>query len=270
MSELLYMFTQIDNRVQPLVYTIRRWAEATGITRPGPGVWISNFSLTCLAIFYLQQLSKPVLPPISLLTQQARPQDKRTSSVEGENVLGSFLRDLNVLKFTKENTDSLSELLSGFFEYYSQMNFAEKAISLNDGQLRSKPEAAAVYLFNPIEGSRNVTPNMNIGERERLCSEARNAAWFLASTETSVVKRGRSDAWGLSNLLRKSRNSVIRPGTFFKSRIFNMDAFVDETKDDVNDKKIKFKNDNVKKEVANIQKKKINENNVTKAGRNKR
>lgn len=270
MSELLYMFTQIDDRVQPLVFTIRRWAQTAGVTRPDPGFWISNFSLTCLVIFYLQQLHRPVLPTINSLIKQARPQDKRVPDEEG--LLCTFLRDLNVLNFTKENTDSLSELLIGFFEYYSQMNLAEKAICLNDAQLRPKPNNAAVYVINPLEPSLNVTKNMSIDERERFFTEARNAAWFLASTTPSATKRDKIDPWGLLNLLRDPGKPVIRPAMFFKSRMVDLDTFFDETKDgnDVQDEKIKFKNSDVKKEIANIQKKKKSDLNAIKAGRSKR
>ncbi|XP_037039462.1 poly(A) RNA polymerase, mitochondrial-like [Bradysia coprophila] len=268
MSELLYMFTQIDHRVQPLVYTIRRWAQTSGVTRPSPGFWISNFSLTCLVIFYLQQLSKPVLPTIESLIQQARPQDKRLSDEEAPPC--TFLRDLNVLKFTRENTDSLSDLLAGFFEYYSQMNFAEKAISLNDAQLLTKPNNAAVYMINPLDPSLNVTKNMSIDERERFCIEARNAAWFLASTDTTATKRDQNDSWGLLNLLRDPGKAAIRPTMFFKSRMVELESFFGKDSDDVVNENVDFKNSHVKKEIANIQKKKKSELTKMKAGRTKR
>ncbi|KAG4066151.1 hypothetical protein HA402_010353 [Bradysia odoriphaga] len=268
MSELLYMFTQIDDRVQPLVYTIRRWAQTSGVTRPSPGFWISNFSLTCLVIFYLQQLSKPVLPTINSLIQQARPQDKRLSDEEAPPC--TFLRDLNVLKFPKENTDSLSELLAGFFEYYSQMNFADKAISLNDAQLLTKPNNAAVYMINPLDPSLNVTKNMSIDERERFCTEARNAAWFLASTDTTTTKRDPNDPWGLLNLLRDPGKAVIRPTMFFKSRMVELESIFGKDSADAVNENVYFKNGHVKKEIANIQKKKKSELTKMKAGRSKR
>lgn len=269
MSELLYMFTQIDDRVQPLVYTIRRWAQTTGITRSAPGGWISNFSLTCLVIFYLQQLRKPVLPTINSLIQQARPQDKRES--DEERLPCTFLRDLNVLQFTKENTDSLNELLFGFFEYYTQADFSEKAISLNNAQLLARPNNAAMYIVNPLDTTLNVTKNVTVDERERFRCEARDAAWFLASTATSATKK--CDPWGLLNLLRDSGKGVALPPTvFFKSRMVELKSIFDDSKVDSNveNEKVSFKNPIVKREVVNIQKKKKSNLNQMKVGRSKR
>lgn len=271
MSELLYMFTQIDERVAPLVSSIRRWAQTNGVTNTSPGVWISNFSLTCLVIFYLQQLKKPVLPPINAFIEQARPHDKRI--VEEGEVQCTFLRDLNLLKFTKENTDSLDRLLIGFFEFYSQMNFSERAISLNDAKLHTKPDSSAVYIINPLEPILNVTKNMSFEECERFRTEVRNAAWLLESTE----KSDKSDAWGLLNLFRTQHKAIIRPTMFFKSRMVEVKKLFDGTvihvgegDNDGKDQNIKFKNSSVKNEVANIQKQRRVELNVLKAGGRKR
>lgn len=254
MSELLYMFTQIDERVSPLVFSIRRWAQQNGVTNASPGVWISNFSLTCLVIFYLQQLRNPVLPSINSLIEQARPQDKRTSE-DGE-MLCTFLRDLNLLKFSKENTDSLDQLLVGFFEFYSQLNFAERAISLNDAKLHVKPDHSAVYIINPLEPILNVTKNISFEECERFRTEVRNAAWLLESVgKASTTKRDKSDAWGLLNLFRMHQTPIIRPTMFFKSRMVEVQKLFDgSTVIAVDDQKVKFKNNSVKNEVGKIQK----------------
>lgn len=222
MSELLYMFTQIDERVAPLVSSIRRWAQTSGVTNTSPGPWISNFSLTCLVIFYLQQLMKPVLPSINTLVAQARPQDKRIAEEDGLQC--TFLRDLNLLKFKKENTDSLDRLLIGFFEFYSQINFNECVISLNDAMLHPKPDNSAVYIVNPLEQTLNVTKNFSFQESERFRSEVRNAAWLLESgTNTS-----KTDDWGLVSLFCIKKTPKIRPTMFFKSRMMEVDYLFDE------------------------------------------
>lgn len=268
MSELLYMFTQIDDRVSPLVSTIRRWAQTNRVTNASPGVWISNFSLTCLVIFYLQQLREPVLPTINSLIQQARPQDKRTSNEAGE-LQGTFLRDLNQLKFTKVNTDSLDQLLIGFFEFYSAMSFSERAISLNDAKLHPKPDNSAVYIINPLEPSLNVTKNMSFEECQRFRTEVQQAGWMLESAEKRASK---SDTWGLLNLFRAHAEPIIRPSSFIKSRMVEVDNLFDDTNVHVNemDKKVKFKNNSVKNEVANIQKKRRTDLNAMKSGGSKR
>ena len=63
MSELLYLYGQLDWRVKPLVFTIRKWARSMNLTKENPGQWITNFSLTLLILFYLQ--TKHILPSLT-------------------------------------------------------------------------------------------------------------------------------------------------------------------------------------------------------------
>lgn len=270
MSELLYMFTQIDERVAPLVSSIRRWAITNGVTNSSPGVWISNFSLTCLVIFYLQQLSQPVLPTIDSLIESGRPQDKRFTEENELQCTPVHFRDLNLLKFTKENTDSLDRLLIGFFEFYAQLDFSERAISLNDAKLHIKPDHSALYIFNPLEPLLNVTKNISSEECERFRIEVRNAAWQLESADAS--KNGKGDTWGLLNLFRLQQKPIVRPNMFFKARMLNVNLMFDGTEvhADGNDQKIKFKNNSVKKEVTKIQKQNRTELNELKSAGRKR
>lgn len=65
MSELLNFYGEIDCRVRPLVMVVRKWAKNQEITSYSPGPWITNFSLSLLVLFYLQQ--KNILPSLSTL-----------------------------------------------------------------------------------------------------------------------------------------------------------------------------------------------------------
>lgn len=65
MSELLYLYGEINSNVRPLVFTIRQWAASVGITNSSPGHWISNFSLSLMVLFFLQ--SKKILPSLNRL-----------------------------------------------------------------------------------------------------------------------------------------------------------------------------------------------------------
>lgn len=226
MSELLYMFGELDMRVRPLTFSIRRWAQACGLTNPSPGRWISNFSLTCLVMFFLQQLRQPILPTISALAKAAEPSDIRVTE-DGINC--TFGRDLERLAFRSRNQSSLSELLLQFFEFYSQFDFHNRAISLNEGRALSKPDHSAMYIVNPLEQALNVSKNVSLEECERLRIEVRNAAWVLesevesASLSPEMGNEG-NDArqemsWGLLNLFKHPEKAVIRPNMFFKPRM---------------------------------------------------
>ncbi|XP_017086763.1 poly(A) RNA polymerase, mitochondrial [Drosophila eugracilis] len=221
MSELLYIFGEMDNRVRPLTFCIRRWAQTCGLTNPSPGRWISNFSLTCLVMFFLQQLRQPILPTIGALVKAAEPGDLRFTE-DGINC--TFARDVERLGFKSRNQSSLSELLLQFFEFYSQFDFHNRAISLNEGRPLSKPDHSAMYILNPLEQLLNVSKNVSLEECERLRIEVRNAAWVLESeVENASLSEEEGErkelSWGLLNLFKHPEKAVVRPNMFFKPRM---------------------------------------------------
>ncbi|XP_034670376.1 poly(A) RNA polymerase, mitochondrial isoform X2 [Drosophila subobscura] len=228
MSELLYMFGEIDPRVRPLTFSIRRWAQACGLTNPSPGRWISNFSLTCLVMYFLQQLRQPLLPTIGALVKAAEAKDVRVTE-DGINC--TFGRDLERVGFQSRNTSSLSELLLQFFEFYSQFDFHNRAISLNEGRQLAKPDHSAMYIVNPLEQLLNVSKNVSLEECERLRIEVRNAAWILESeVENSTLPESerQDEAWGLLNLFKHPEKAVIRPNMFFKPRMVEVSDLFEE------------------------------------------
>lgn len=228
MSEILYMFGNIDDRVMPLVFSIRRWAQSVGLTNASPGRWISNFSLTCLVIFFLQQLNPPILPSINtLITQSRQPEDSRITE-DGVNC--TFLRDLNCLQFdSSANTTALAQLLADFFEFYSQMDFRERAISLNEARLVAKPDHSPVYIVNPLETLLNVSKNISSEECERFRIEVRNAAWALESFGTPTTA---APEWGLLSITKHPQGpGIVRPNMFFKPRMMDVSALFDGDED---------------------------------------
>lgn len=73
MSDFLYLMGSLDDRVRPLIFTIRKWAFAVGLTNSSPGRWITNFSLTLLVLAFLQKPlhSAPILPSLNRLVTLA-------------------------------------------------------------------------------------------------------------------------------------------------------------------------------------------------------
>lgn len=69
MSELLYLYGEMDQRLRPMTFTVRKWAEAQKLTNKTPGGWITNFSLSLMVIFYLQ--TKKILPSLNVLKSLA-------------------------------------------------------------------------------------------------------------------------------------------------------------------------------------------------------
>lgn len=177
MSELLYILGNFDSRVRPLVFTIKTWAKETNLTNDTPGRWMTNFSLTLLVLFYLQQ--EHILPPIQTLVKQADNDDVR---ITNDGVNCTFLRDVSKLPRTLNNKKTLDQLLLGFFDYFATFDFHTNAISLNLGKPINKPEYSALYIVNPLEVHFNVSKNMSSEEMERFRIELRNAAWSLESS----------------------------------------------------------------------------------------
>ena len=70
MSALLYLWGNLDERVRPLVFVIRKWAKENDLVPElRPTSFFTNFPLTLMVIFYLQ--TKTILPPLSRLKELA-------------------------------------------------------------------------------------------------------------------------------------------------------------------------------------------------------
>ncbi|XP_037934378.1 poly(A) RNA polymerase, mitochondrial isoform X2 [Teleopsis dalmanni] len=257
MSELLYMFGELDERVRPLMFCVRRWANSCGLTNPSPGRWITNFSLTCLVIFFLQNLEQPILPTINSLFRSASQEDVHITE-DGINC--SFTRDFKRTGFHCKNKSQINELLLQFFEFYSQFDFHNRALSLNEGRDLPKPDHSALYIINPLEQILNVSKNVSLEECERLRIEIRNGAWLLESEiEYSTIPKSDkySTSWGILNLFKSHENTITRPNFFLKPRMMEIKDLFDRTGTDnptpVNgNSSTKFKNLIVKKQVQNI------------------
>ncbi|KAG5878317.1 hypothetical protein JTB14_025367 [Gonioctena quinquepunctata] len=199
MSDFLYLMGELDERVRPLIFCIRKWASVVGITNSSPGRWITNFSLTLLVLAFLQRPmnSPPILPTLNTLTKLAGDNDQ----YEIENgILCSFLRDIRKYDTKTRNNESLESLLREFFEYYSQFDFSTKAICLNDTINIAKPEFSPMYIVNPLERGLNVSKNVSLEEVERFRSEVKNAAWIMESQENN------STNWGLLSIFESKKN----------------------------------------------------------------
>ncbi|XP_034833107.1 poly(A) RNA polymerase, mitochondrial [Maniola hyperantus] len=206
MSELLWQLGSLDARVRPLTCVVRCWARAVGLTNVHPGRWLTNFPLTLLVLFFLQQKGNgPVLPTLKHLVDLAGKDDVRIAE---ENLNCTFLRDLDRLPFESyaQNNDDLQTLLFKFFEFYSQFDFQDKAISLNEGKPIRKPNSHPLYVVNPLEQALNVSRNVSYEECERLRLEVRNAAWHLES----CMDGQKSDDWGILGLVEQKSSRGLK------------------------------------------------------------
>ncbi|XP_011301529.1 poly(A) RNA polymerase, mitochondrial [Fopius arisanus] len=173
MSELLFILGEHDVRVRPLVFTIRQWATSVGLTNANPGGWITNFSLTLLVIFFLQQ--KKILPSINKMKNLARPSDIRLTDT---CVDCTFVRDPKIIP-SGTCKDSLEILLRDFYDFYANYDFASRAICLREGISLYKPDSSALFISNPLEKTLNVSKNVTPPEVMRFINAVRNAAMLF-------------------------------------------------------------------------------------------
>uniref|UniRef100_A0A3P9H9Y5 Mitochondrial poly(A) polymerase n=1 Tax=Oryzias latipes TaxID=8090 RepID=A0A3P9H9Y5_ORYLA len=199
-TELLYLYGELDPRVRRLVFTVRCWARAHGITSSIPGAWISNFSLTVMVLFFLQKRNPPIIPTLDQLRDLAGPADK--SVIEGNDC--TFVSDFTKIQL-RRNTETLEHLLYEFFEFYATFAFSRMSVDIRKGKEQNKPEVAPLHIQNPFETALNVSKNVNATQLERFVALCQESSWLLQQSETNTPKRGGAGKvhtpWGLSTLL---------------------------------------------------------------------
>uniref|UniRef100_A0A4W6BVU9 Mitochondrial poly(A) polymerase n=1 Tax=Lates calcarifer TaxID=8187 RepID=A0A4W6BVU9_LATCA len=199
-TELLYLYGELDQRVRCLVFTVRCWARAHGITSSIPGAWITNFSLTVMVLFFLQKRSPPIIPTLDQLRDLAGPADK--SVIEGNDC--TFVSDFSKIPL-HSNTETLEELLHGFFEFYSTFAFSRMSINIRKGKEQNKPEVAPLHIQNPFETSLNVSKNVNATQLDRFVALCQESAWLFQQIETNTPRglggNDTSTPWGLASIL---------------------------------------------------------------------
>lgn len=260
MSELLYIYGEMDERVRPLTFCIRKWASSTKLTNStSPGRWITNFSLTLLVLFFLQCLRKPIVPSMNHLIALATKDDVR---ITDNHIHCTFARDLSKVNYQTKNTDSLSHLLIQFFEFYSQFDFSNQSVSLVEGKSSSKMDHSAMWIVNPFEPMMNVSKNVSLEELERFKFESKNAAWILESSQ----EKSTEDNFTLLNLFKSNRTNIVKPEMFFKSRLVDVSQIFERGEE--GSPEIIFQNSSSRNEVSSIRqatKKQINKNSSRKS-----
>ncbi|XP_042234355.1 poly(A) RNA polymerase, mitochondrial-like isoform X2 [Homarus americanus] len=201
MSQMLYMYGSLDSRVCPLVFAVRRWARDRHITSPYSGRWITNFSLTLMVIFYLMNVSTPVIASLQSLNINSGPDEEE---IESDRFI--FPKSLEKVA-ASENKDSLETLLRGFFEFYDQFNFRERGLSIVTGNSFIKPEHNALYIQNPLERVLNVSRNVTLEEVERFRAELTHARYLLEGS-TPDVDAERNEPWGALCLWDESTTGI--------------------------------------------------------------
>lgn len=179
------------------------------VTRATPGPWIKNYGMNLLTIFYLQQLEKPILPPLRMLDELKR------EPIEDHGVC--FIKNIKGLDFKTENTDSMEELIIGFFKFYANFEFKKTAVCIERGELVEKVDSSSIDIID-LFGTENVASNVGRKYFGRLKKgfNATNALEFDLKNERKLAKEN----WGLVKFFQccddvmfqtRTHRSVSRP-----------------------------------------------------------
>ncbi|XP_076805705.1 poly(A) RNA polymerase GLD2-like [Clavelina lepadiformis] len=143
---LLLAYARRDPRVRPLVMCVKEWAHTNEINDASRGTF-SSYALCLMVIHYLQCGPKPrVLPSLQVLYPQSFSFDLSLDEVK------EFA--LKVPPFCSANKQPLSELLIGFFEYFSRFDFSQimsvrlgKTLRLTEGHYTDKENPYSKKFF---------------------------------------------------------------------------------------------------------------------------
>lgn len=126
---LLRCYSLTDSRVRPMVLFVKRWAKVRGINSGYRGT-LGSYGYVLMVLHYLVNIAKPfVCPNLQQLTPPMATLSSPSSSpnvptCQGYNV--EFWRNENEIMHLasshqlNQNTESIGQLLRGFFEYYAQ------------------------------------------------------------------------------------------------------------------------------------------------------
>uniref|UniRef100_A0A1E1XSC7 Putative polya rna polymerase mitochondrial-like protein n=1 Tax=Amblyomma sculptum TaxID=1581419 RepID=A0A1E1XSC7_AMBSC len=177
MSRLLYTCTQLAPALCPLLFTARSWAMAQGVTSKVPGTWITNFQLSLLAIFHLQQCG--LLPSLRDLEEK-----KRLKAWQKSRLLDG-------------KDEAFEDVLRSFYEFYASFNFKSKGIAPYSGQILEKPEYTAMYIQNPLDRQLNASRNVGLSDLKKLQTRMADALTLIDNAPRKITIE---KPWGIMSL----------------------------------------------------------------------
>ncbi|XP_077996923.1 speckle targeted PIP5K1A-regulated poly(A) polymerase-like [Glandiceps talaboti] len=184
-TELLDFYGETDNQVRPFVYTIRQWAKLKGLAgNPNAaGPKLSNYALTLMALYFLQQKDTKIIPTVEELCIKCDDSEK----VIINEWDCSFTRNADKVAFEKSGKN-IEELLHQFFKFYSSFDFASFAVcprtgcplSVNEVNNQLFPsnmnfKVTSLCVQDPFELNHNVAMNVNAVTLKTFMQEIEHA-----------------------------------------------------------------------------------------------
>lgn len=115
-SKIMRHLLTFDFRIHPLAIILKYWMRTHDLSGTGR---ITNYCLMLLIVYYLQTLKPPILPPYNDFQKDVQPFEVDYWNLACDQSLQTFRR----------NQMRVSDLLLGFFKFYSKFNFTTSIIS---------------------------------------------------------------------------------------------------------------------------------------------
>lgn len=216
MSELLYLYGELDNRVRPLVFAIRNWAKEQQLVQDmRPTVFFTNFEITLMVIFFLQS-EYGMLPSLNKLRELADLSVDEYVCNDGVNC--TFIRDITGLQpdlnrhwtfqpiingdtryssptvpLDSEKPLCLKQMLRDFYAFYAAFDYGKNAICIRQGktvprehvelQLKKRFHYSLV-IINPLEPDLNVAANIQKRALNNLIKACKNSLYKLEELDS--------------------------------------------------------------------------------------
>ena len=186
MTKLFWIYSKIDERVSPLVFLIRYWANLWGLkTKARPSPNFTNFQLTFLVFNFLLRMENPIILPLEDVMEMNSIQSilKNISSNNKESSQDYVVKKLSISEFKNmiktKNNIKLNELFERFLEYYSNHDVFNNKISLKRELINNK--VRKFFMENPLDPQTNAAKNVTIHEIERLKKSCHQTLQIIAS-----------------------------------------------------------------------------------------
>ncbi|XP_055947894.1 poly(A) RNA polymerase, mitochondrial-like [Argiope bruennichi] len=203
-TKLLYLYHKLDNRVAPLMMTIRYWAKYLDII--GKGLMFNSYTISLMIIFFLQTRSPPILPSAESIIAW------NDSFIADDMDDKSFLDILEKIPPSK-NEQALDELLKEFFFFYLYFDFTQvicpmtaKAVPRKEFFSRSENsyfKMNTLCVQDPMCLSHNVAELVDHKYCRKLACELLVACNIFLNEDTLKPS---TSAWGLISMLDTPQN----------------------------------------------------------------
>ncbi|ORY86515.1 hypothetical protein LY90DRAFT_498742 [Neocallimastix californiae] len=155
-TKMIQTYALIDERVKPLIMTIKYFAKQRMLNDAKTGT-LSSYCWVNLVINFLQMRRPPILPCLHAMSRDI-PEEERII-IDGIDC--TFYSDLDKLKgFGKDNKETLYELIYGFFKTFaSDFDYITDVVSVRSGCYKKKSDNGWNVSSNntqPFNTSRNL------------------------------------------------------------------------------------------------------------------